>query len=178
MAFVNVLGNLGGDPEWVEVGEREKQDALKFSVAENIGKDETLWWNCICFNVEVGEAIAKWFKKGRPINLTGTFKGAREYEARNGKSGVSHDLVVAAWAFVNVGGNDRDKEDGGSRRRGRDEEGEDRGSRRYSGSRSASRDRESRDDQEDDRRARSSRVPVGNKDYGGMPEYDDPFAGQ
>lgn len=100
-----VLGNIGQLQELKYTP--NGQPVAEFSVADNLPKDKdgnerTQWYNCHAYG-RVGELIAEYFNKGKPIIVTGRLM-SRAYTRRDGAPGFSLDVQVSGFDFVNVGG--------------------------------------------------------------------------
>lgn len=76
MNSINVSGRLTKDVE-VKKGEHV---VVSFVVADNCTKEECIFWNCVAFG-SVGEAIAKFKKKGDTVTVSGTIK-QEEYQGK------------------------------------------------------------------------------------------------
>lgn len=88
-----ILGRLGKDPEVNGI-------ACRFTVAVTSKykeKEKTEWFNCVSFNKQ-GEIIAKYFKKGALIMLSGTMETST-YE-KDGVEKRSTSLIVREFSFV------------------------------------------------------------------------------
>lgn len=108
---VTVLGNLGHTPELKFT--KSGQPCCQFGVADNQragdGQDMTQWWTCTAFGRDA-ELICQYFSTGKPILVTGKMQ-MRWYKKRDGTQGVSLDVIVGTWDFVNVGGGERRLDD-------------------------------------------------------------------
>ena len=96
-------GRLANDPELSTL--QSGQTVCKFRMASNTRKKDpntneytTNWYNCSAWGA-LGENIAKYFKKGSRINISGDLS-VREYVDRNGAQRTSIDLDVRDFDFV------------------------------------------------------------------------------
>jgi single-strand DNA-binding protein len=98
MNSITICGNMTRDPELRTT--QSGKPLVNFGVADNRNKDKTLFFDCTAFD-DVAQRILKYFKKGKPIFLSGTFD-TREYVGRDGVQRLSLQVVVTSWDFVNV----------------------------------------------------------------------------
>jgi single-strand DNA-binding protein len=103
MNSLTLCGHLGKDPELQTT--TNGTPACKFSIADTIGKDKTQWFECVAYG-PVAERIHQYFKKGKPIFVQGHMV-VRTYEKRGGGTGVSIDVMVSSFEFVNIGSGDK-----------------------------------------------------------------------
>lgn len=109
MNKVELVGNLSRDPETRQVGE---STVCSFSVACNRsrpnkdGKRDADFINCVAWN-KTAEFIAKYFRKGSSIGVTGEIR-TRSYEAQDGSKRYSTEVLVSEAEFVGK------KSDGGA----------------------------------------------------------------
>lgn len=85
-----ITGRLTKDPE--QRTTKNGTQFVTFSIAENKGKDSTLYWDCQAWGT-AGENIAKYFKKGSFIILVGSI----EYSENDGKR--YYKIVVTKFDF-------------------------------------------------------------------------------
>lgn len=98
-------GNLGGDPESRQVGDRQ---VCNFTVAVNGRRDDPPTWVRVAVWGAQADACQRFLAKGRQVIVTGAAR-LREYEGKNGK-GVS--LEVDARDVTFIGGRDDAQGDG------------------------------------------------------------------
>lgn len=103
---ITVLGNLVRE---AEVKKGSKNDFLVFSLADNVGKDNTVFHECICFEPRFAGKFAEYLTKGKPLFIAGRLENDN-YE-KDGKTVYKNKIVVADIQFVSIGKKD---EDGGS----------------------------------------------------------------
>lgn len=96
-------GRLANDPELSTM--QSGQTVCKFRMASNTRRKDpttnqytTNWYNCSAWGT-LGENIAKYFKKGSRINVSGDLS-VREYVDKNGAQRTSIDLDVRDFDFV------------------------------------------------------------------------------
>ena len=97
MVKVTLNGRLTSDPKVLYSRENKQTAVANFSVACNIGKDETLFLSCSAFRNRA-EFIGKYFTKGSPIILSGNLK-PNKYTTRNNISVDSVQLIVTDFVF-------------------------------------------------------------------------------
>jgi single-strand DNA-binding protein len=97
---ITVLGNLTKDPE--QRTTTNGTNMASFGVADSRSKDKTLFFNVSCFD-KMANDVLKFFKKGKPIFITGTFD-TREYQSRDGSAKTALQVTAHSFQFVNVGG--------------------------------------------------------------------------
>jgi len=97
-----IVGRLGGDPEEIADGK-----GLKFSVAANVGKDVTDWYNVTVWDSRQKDFIKKYFKKGSSALVTGLVT------LYKGEKGQYINVEGISVQFPGVGGQGKDtpKED-------------------------------------------------------------------
>ncbi len=100
MNNITVCGNITRDPElrYTTTG----KPVTSFGVADNRTKDRTIFFDCSAFD-DIAERIVKYFKKGRPIFVSGTLD-QRPYTGKDGVERTSLSVTIHSWDFVNVGG--------------------------------------------------------------------------
>jgi len=103
---------MGGDPELSST--TSGRTVCRFSIADQRPKDQdgnevTQWFNCRAFD-RVAEMIHEYFAKGKPIWVSGILHG-RLYERKDSTTGLSQDVQVVSFDFVNLGGGKRKESD-------------------------------------------------------------------
>ncbi|MEI7834717.1 MAG: single-stranded DNA-binding protein, partial [bacterium] len=80
MNNITVCGNITRDPElrYTQTG----KPVTSFGVADNRSKDKTIFFDCSAFD-DMAERIVKYFKKGKPIFVSGTLD-QRTYTGKDG----------------------------------------------------------------------------------------------
>jgi len=102
MFKATVIGNLGRDPE-VKFGDNGEGRAT-FSVAPRQRKKKggeekpAQWVNVVAFG-KLGELCGLHLKKGQQVYLEGDIE-VRQYTSKDGKPGVSTDMVARVVEFV------------------------------------------------------------------------------
>lgn len=114
MAYIYLIGRLGGDPEVSYSSKGTK--ITKFGVAENVYRgggqeDQTIWYNVVLFG-DVSAQIIPFLKKGSLVQISGQYSPREWEEKTTGQKRVSQEIVAHHLAFV-PGGNARN-EAGGS----------------------------------------------------------------
>lgn len=98
-----LLGRLGADPETKTLGDTS---ITTFSVAtsktwtDKSGEkqEKTEWHNCKAWGKQ-GEVIAKYFTKGKPIQVMGEIE-YRTWDKEDGSKGYGTDIKVNSFEFV------------------------------------------------------------------------------
>lgn len=93
VANVNIVGNIGSDPELRQTG--GGLDVLNFSVAVNSRRrdeETTAWYRVAVFGTKA-TTLQPLLAKGQMVYVAGRLE-PREYEGRNG-AGVSLDVTAA-----------------------------------------------------------------------------------
>lgn len=103
------VGRLTKDPISRSYGQGNDGEMSVFTIAVSYGKDKTAFYDCLAFN-KTAELINKYFKKGRPILVEGTFQNNNSEREVNGTkvTNFGMNLVVSSFSFVgdsNDGGN-------------------------------------------------------------------------
>ena len=96
MNILQVMGHLGRDPEI-----RHTQQGVKMTklvIADNITKDDVIWWNCYVFG-ESHDNIIKYLKKGSAIGVVGEMRKPKIYQNKDGQSQVSSEMLVFQIKF-------------------------------------------------------------------------------
>ena len=111
MAQLTLIGNLGRDPEMSYTPDGTA--VTKFSLAVSTGKgekQETTWYNATAFR-SIAETLNTYLKKGSQVFLQGNFT-PRKYQTKDGKEGVSYDLIVDKFQFIGGKSEDRPSSSG------------------------------------------------------------------
>jgi single-strand DNA-binding protein len=77
MNVVNIMGNVGGDPE---IKNTESTTIANFSIATKNYKGETTWHNCVAFG-KTADVIGQHVAKGDLIGVSGSYE-SEEYEEK------------------------------------------------------------------------------------------------
>lgn len=99
---INTIGRVSIEPE--VVGEKTK--IVVFSLATDLKKDETIFFNCCIFGDRIEEfsRMLEFFKKGSLISVTGTLNNVKAYMSKKTnepKAQVS--ICVKHMDFINTG---------------------------------------------------------------------------
>lgn len=113
MAYIYLIGRLGGDPEVSYSSKGTK--ITKFGVAENVYRgggqeDQTIWYNVVLFG-DVSAQIIPFLKKGSLVQISGQYSPREWEEKTTGQKRVSQEIVAHHLAFV-PGGNARNETGG------------------------------------------------------------------
>ena len=108
MNNITICGNITRDPEMRTTSTGKPM--VGFGVADNRNKEKTIFFDCTAFD-DVAQRIMRFFKKGKPIFLSGTLD-TREYTSRDGQQKTALQVTVTSWDFVSVGGGNRENGDG------------------------------------------------------------------
>lgn len=98
MNIVILTGRLTRDPETKALD--SGKTVVTFGLAvDRPGKDAGAdFIDCTAWE-KTGEAIAKFFKKGQPIDIQGEIR-TRQYTAKDGKKRTAFGVNVGRWEFV------------------------------------------------------------------------------
>lgn len=95
MNSVNLMGRMVADAEIRETSGGKKM--ISFRVAIDAGKDRTYFIPCMAWN-GTAENIAKYFKKGDRIGLSGIIT-SRDYTDKNGNNRTAIEVLVNSFDF-------------------------------------------------------------------------------
>lgn len=99
VANVNIVGNIGSDPELRQTG--GGLDVLNFSVAVNSKRrdeESTAWYRVAVFGSRA-QTLSPLLSKGQSVYVCGRLE-PREYTTRDGGKGVSLDLTASDVILV------------------------------------------------------------------------------
>lgn len=104
MNKVILCGRLGADPELRKTP--NDISVASFSIAVNRtkrkdGTQETDWIDCVAWRNDA-DFICKYWKKGKPILLTGNLQ-TRNYKDKNGNSRKSMEVIIETVEFCDFG---------------------------------------------------------------------------
>ena len=102
----NVMGRLAADPEMKK--SNEGKDFATFRVANNTGKEEVNWINCICFG-KTAENVARYTQKGKELYIEGRLQ-TRKWEDRDGNNRYSTEVVANKVDFIGPRSEPREQE--------------------------------------------------------------------
>lgn len=89
----NVIGNICRDIEVKEItGQNGITQVANFSIAENVSKDHTNYWECQAFG-KMALNIEKFLCKGKKIAITSGTINQRTYE-KDGVKKVAYSLTI------------------------------------------------------------------------------------
>jgi single-strand DNA-binding protein len=103
MLIVQVIGNLGGDPEIKE--SKAGMNYARFSIASNKkikGEKVTTWLNVTVFDEYKVEFVGKYLNKGDKVFIEGE-PAARAYE-KDGEARASFDVVLGFGSKIEIMG--------------------------------------------------------------------------
>ena len=92
----NVMGRLAADPEMKK--SNEGKDFATFRVANNTGKEEVNWINCICFG-KTAEMASNYLTKGKLVCLEGRYL-QRQYIDKDANKRESWSMTVNRFHFA------------------------------------------------------------------------------
>ncbi len=101
---VQLIGNLGSDPEVKDVGKSGKMVRLSLATTEsyyNTNKErieETNWHNLIIWG-NLAASTEKYLKKGNTIAIEGRLKN-NTFTDKNGEKRYSNDIVVHEYQLL------------------------------------------------------------------------------
>ena len=99
MNSVNIIGNLGRDPELKESASGVK--VARFSVAVSSGYGDskrTDWLNVVAFR-GTAESCSKYLHKGDPVAITGKIQTG-SYENKEGRKVQTFDIIADEVQFL------------------------------------------------------------------------------
>lgn len=105
-ARAELLGNLGGDPEYKQTTNGDAMVSFSIAVNDLKDRDKTHWYRCTAYR-DVAERLDRMVQaghiaKGRSLYVAGRFQ-PRTYEDRNGNKQWSFDVTVDSWEFTGTG---------------------------------------------------------------------------
>lgn len=99
MNKVILMGRLTKDAELnYTAGSGTAVTRFSLAVTRPFKKDETDFINCVAFG-KIGETIAQYFTKGKPIAITGNIRTG-SYEAKDGTKRYTTDVVIEGFEFI------------------------------------------------------------------------------
>lgn len=105
---IEIVGNLGGDPEMKYSSGGKAYTNFSVAVTETwTGKDgqkqeDTTWFRCVCFERKA-ELAAEYLKKGQQVMLKGKIKASAWIDKNDGTAHASLELRVEKLIFLNNG---------------------------------------------------------------------------
>lgn len=99
MAQIQLLGNLGRDPEMNYTPDGTA--VCKFSIAVSKkakGNEETTWYNCVAWR-NLAEMLSNHLKKGQMVFVQGDLN-VRQYTTKDGRNGFSLDVTIEKFQFA------------------------------------------------------------------------------
>ena len=113
MNLVEVIGNLGTDPEQRHTATGQKVTSFRLADRQKRGdREEVIWWRITIWG-NAYERLIPHLKKGSAISVHGDMKTPEIYKDREGRPKVSLELRAQIIRFVPSARSDR--EEGGSR---------------------------------------------------------------
>ena len=98
-AQVQLLGNVGRDPEMSYTPDGTAVSKFSVAVSRKVkGEEQTTWYNCIAWR-KLGETINEHVHKGDMLFLQGSLE-PRQYTTKDGRNGTSLDVVIDKFAFA------------------------------------------------------------------------------
>ena len=164
-----LVGNLGDDPEVVELDDGDILVKLSVATTDGFGKREGTNWHKVLVFGKTAEFCEKYLRKGDKVWVDG-YMSYRKYTDRDDIKRISAEVISQNLTSISSGGSNEGSSRSSDRRDRDDDRDDDRGRRNDRGrdrdsGRSRSRSR-SRDRDDDDRgRGRSDRSS--NRDRGG-----------
>ena len=99
MAQIQLLGNLGRDPEMNYTPDGVAVCKFSIAVSRKVkGNEETTWYNCIAFR-NLAEMLSTHLKKGQMVFVQGDLN-VRQYTTRDGRNGFSLDVTIDKFQFA------------------------------------------------------------------------------
>jgi len=97
MNKITVMGFLARDPEMKLT--KNNNEYFKLVVADNVGKEDTIFWGCNYFGTSSKKVIS-YLKKGSPVVVVGDIMMPRAYQKQDGSTGVGMSLNVSSVSFA------------------------------------------------------------------------------
>lgn len=95
MNTVNIIGRLTKDAELRKTN--SEKAVCSFCIAVDAGQDKTYFIDCVAWNKRA-EAIAKYFKKGSKIGISGELS-SRTWQDSEGHNRKAVEVIVLAFDF-------------------------------------------------------------------------------
>ncbi len=113
MNIIQIIGNLGKDPETRYTPSGQKVTNLVIaSNSKRGGKEETTWWRVTLWGDKFDKMLS-YLKKGSFVMCIGEMHRPEIFTNREGQSQVSLEMTAEALRFV-PGRSDRKDQEGGS----------------------------------------------------------------
>lgn len=110
MNLIEVIGNLGADPEQRVTPTGKKVTTFRIADSQKKGdRDEVIWWRITVWD-NAFERLIPHLKKGSAISVHGDMRKPEIYKDREGKSQISLELRAQIIRFIP--GNRQDREEG------------------------------------------------------------------
>lgn len=99
MAQIQLLGNLGRDPEMNYTPDGTAVTKFSIAVSKKVkDAEETTWFNCVAWR-GLAEMLSKHLRKGQMVFVQGDLN-VRQYTTKDGRSGTSLDVTVDKFQFA------------------------------------------------------------------------------
>lgn len=96
MNSVNLIGNIGADPELKQT--QSGKSVTSFNLAVKGFGDKTDWFTIVAWN-KTAELICKYFNKGSKIGISGRLE-VREYTDKQGNNRKAVEVVANDITFI------------------------------------------------------------------------------
>jgi len=110
MNILMIAGFLGRDVETKQTKNGVKITTL--AVADNVTKDEVIWWRCTIFG-NTCEKILPHLKKGSSVIIHGKQKKPKIFDRKDGTQDVSCEMIVSSIDFLPGNKSDKNEQDQG-----------------------------------------------------------------
>ena len=99
MAQIQLLGNLGRDPEMNYTPDGTAVCKFSIAVSKKVkDKEETTWYNVTAWR-NLAEMLSTHLKKGQQVFVQGDLS-VRQYTTKDGRNGTSLEVIVDKFQFV------------------------------------------------------------------------------
>lgn len=110
MNIVEIMGNLGADPETRVTPSGQKLTILRLaSNSRRGGKDETTWWRVLLWGDHF-DRILPYLKKGSSLIVVGEMQKPEIYTDKEGRSQISLQLTAELIRFSPFGSGKSDRQ--------------------------------------------------------------------
>ncbi len=100
--IITTIGRVAIEPDFVN----EKKNVIIFSLATDLKKDETIFFNCCIFGDRMKEfaKMLEFFKKGSLISVTGNLNDVKSYiSKKTDKPNSQISINIKHMDFINTG---------------------------------------------------------------------------
>src|SRR5688572_5410265 len=112
MVTIQGIGRLSQEPKMDYTPNGTARTVLNMALTSGFGdKKKTTWARAVCFGT-AAEILNERVSKGQRLSFTAEFQEVQTYEKRDGGTGVSVELKILAFEFIekSQGGNQEPEE--------------------------------------------------------------------